>query len=284
MIADLRDVNLRRVAPVRERVGRDRPVDGAGVVTGRNRRPHDEPAVLKIRAAVQQLQRRAVALDRHPLRGALGRDHQPLAVHQGSRLHVLVAVQVDGPVGLVRERARLPVGVEGSPEQRARKQLQVESHPPDPGRGKRLVEIDGHAHGRALGPHVHAVGKVQIARVSERVEALAVLRRVRVGQRGDDLGVGRVELPRVLRRGGRPLPGRRLQPQVSVAGHADAVLDDPDPALMPLGVDVLERHHVQPRHAEVAAVIQAQPGRLGPSGPRGQPQPAGQQQARAGAT
>ena len=75
---------------------------------------------------------------------------------------------------------------------------------------------------------------------------------IRVVQAGGD-GVLRLgELALALLGQGLPLAGRLFEANVAVCGDAVAVHEDAHAGLVPGGVDVVKRHHVYARIAEVA--------------------------------
>ena len=286
VIADLRGLHDRLRGEALDRVRRDQPVDGALRGTLRDQRTHHEPAVVVQAAAVDQLERAAGrVLDRHALAVGLGRDHEPPAAGHGRDRVIAIRVEGAGTVRLPREQAARALGRPGPAEQDPGEQLEVEADLADPRVRQRRIEVDHDAHGLALGAHADGVGEAQV-RVLDGVEALAVLRIVRVLHPYADLAARAVDhaLAHHLRHR-LPLARRAVEAQVAVGRHALAVLDDADAPLVALGVVVVRQHHVETGPLEVLELVQAQGGRRGRSsgggdrrGGRGQGKQPGQEQ------
>ncbi len=258
VVAHLRHVDDRRVHPVAAGVGNDLPFQRTLGRAGGQLGADDVPAVVVLRASVQKLQGPAL----HRLDGQLdvrriGRDGQVLASGKDRALDATLRVSVDRTVELAGEGAGHTVQVVALAEVLARKQLQVEAHTPDPGVRKGFLQVHDDAKAAVVRLDSHRVVELEI-RVDDGVEPFAI--QLRVGEaevRGDRLGVlvhqALVELGDWL-----PLPGRGLQAQVAVGSGADAVLDDAHPTLVAFGIEITERHHVEPGALEVLGVVQSE--------------------------
>ena len=255
-IADLRNLHHRRGPPVRIDVRRDDPRHGVLRRAGPGDLAHDVPAVVHVAAPVQQLQLAGLAFDLQPLQVAFRRDHQGLALghRRGDQLIVVVAHRA---VRLTRKGSALRIHQPRLAEQIGREQLEIEADLAFPVGGQRLVEIDRDLERIAVHRrHRDMVGEVEV-RVVDRIEALTVLRLVRVMQGlGHGPGGGVHHGLAVARRHGRPLTRRRLKPQIAVRRHARAVLDHGHAGLVAVGIDIGEDGDVQARRLEIALVVE----------------------------
>ena len=277
VVADLRDLDRGRGDEARDRVGRHPPLHGALRRALRDERAHHEPAVVVLATAVHELETAAPhVLDRHPLALRLGGDDEPLS--RGERCDLVLPLRVERPrpVRLAREDAGLRLGREGLPEEDPGKQLQVEADPTDPLVGQRLLEVHEDAEAPSFRTHAHGVGEAQVG-VLHRVEALAVLGFVGELRAQADLPRRLVHDALADLRHRLPLPRRPVEANVAVRRDPQAVLDDPDPALVPLGVVVVREHDVEPRHLQVLELVQLEGGRRrgGSDSLRGQGRPRG---------
>lgn len=98
------------------------------------------------------------------------------------------------------------------------------------------------------------VGEVEVG-IVDRVEAGAVFGRVRIGKRSSNGISCRIDRAGFLHGHGLPLAGRGVQANVAVGSDAHSILDDRDTALMAVGVDVLERHHIDAGTLEVFFIV-----------------------------
>ena len=264
VVADLRDLDDGIGHEARQRVRRDEPAHRTLRRPLRDERAHDEPAVVVLTAAVDELESAARLVgNRQPLGVHLGRDHEPLAGGERRDLVVARCVEAAGAVRLAWEDAGGRLGLEGAAEEQPGEQLHVEPDLADPLVGQRLLEVDDEAKGLADRPHADRVREPQIG-VVDGVEALAVLRLVRVLRAQADLASGAVHDPLADLGHRLPLPRRAVEADVAVRRDAPPVLDDSDPALVALGVVVVREHHVEPRHRQVLEVVELQRGGRGP--------------------
>ncbi len=183
-----------------------------------------------------------------------------VAVERGGEFEATVPAPPTGPRGLTREHPFAPsVLDEALTEQVTGKELQVEADPSCPFGGQRLLEVhhDAERLPRRLDPY--PIGEPQI-RIFERIEALSVARLVRILHAHADLVAPPVHLPRAHLGDRRPLARCGLQTQVPVGGDPGSVLNDRDPALMPLRIEVVGQHHVEARHLKVFELVDDEPG------------------------
>ncbi len=255
-ISDLRHLHDGLVTPVRIDIGRDDP--GNGIFRGARLGDlaHHIPGVIEGAAAVEQLQLTGLALDRHALQIAVGRDDQPMALgHRcGDDLAVIVLHRA---IGLTGEQAGLIVHQPRLAEQLTGEQLEIEADLAFPILWQRFVEIDRNLKGVAVQRRdADMIAEIEVG-IVDRIETLAILAVIRIVQRLADCIAGGVDDSlAVAGRHGRPLPGRRLQAQVAVGGDTRSVLDDGDAGLVTVRIDIGEDCDIEPRRLEIALVVE----------------------------
>ena len=153
------------------------------------------------------------------------------------------------PVGLLGIDAALVVHNPGFAEERAGEEFEVEAYLADEFLRNGAVEVDGYFDVFSLGFHAHIVLQLEVG-INHGIESGEVARRVGVAQRGGN-AVG-AQLAVELSGHGLPLSGCGFQPEVAVGGHAVAVHDDADAALVSFGINVVEGHDVHATVLEVA--------------------------------
>ena len=145
----------------------------------------------------------------------------------------------------------------GSPEERSREKLQVETHAPNPGFRQRLVEIDDDPERSSRWNNPHGVAEPQVG-IADRIVAPPVPRGIRICHAHADLLRLPVHHPGAGLGHRLPLSRSRIEPQVAVCGDAAAVLDDAHTALMPLRIIVVGEHDIEPRHFEIFELVERQ--------------------------
>ena len=184
VVTHLRHLDHGRAHPALFRMRRHAPLDGVGGRIRRRQRAHDEPAIVVIAAAVEQLQFAALhGFDGQVIELGLGCDFELLAARQPGRLARPGRLLLEDAIGAA-QLIRLA-------KQQARKQFEVEPHLPHPllrdGRGEVHADNDG----LALRPRAHDVVELEV-RIDERVETLAIKFWVRKAKRHADLLRGRI--------------------------------------------------------------------------------------------
>ena len=164
-------------------------------------------------------------------------------------------------IGLVREDAGRGAQIPTLAEEIVGEEFEVEAYLANELRWNGLVQIYRDMDRIAFALHAHLISEVEI-RVVDRIEAGAILGRVRIRERGGDGVGGGIYAACVLLGHGLPLPWRRLQTNVAVGRHAYAILDDRNTALMAIRINVLERHDVNARRLKVFLLIETEIGRL----------------------
>ena len=113
------------------------------VSAGGRERPHDEPAVVVVAAAVEQFELAAAhGFDRQVIQLGLRRDLEPLAASERGNFAGAAGLTLEHGGGLT-ELVRLA-------KHQSREQLEIESHLADPLFGDGRVEIDADANRFAL--------------------------------------------------------------------------------------------------------------------------------------
>ena len=224
MVAHLGDGDDGRAPPAGDAVRRDQPLDGALRRPGPQRGRDGEPGLIVTLAAVEEFEFTPDRLDRHAAGGVLGRQGQPGPAGHGNGAAAAGGIGRHGAAGLAREHGADAAQVEGLAEVGGRIQLDTEGRAGRRLRVERLLQVHGEAHGIALGAEPDRVGNGQ----------------VRLGQR--DLDEGGLRVHATLARPGMQLgpAGLDVRPDLPADGDALPVLDDLDPALLALRVDVVE--------------------------------------------
>ena len=149
--------------------------------------------------------------------------------------------------------ARLAVHHPGLTEQAAGIKFEVEAHLAQKEVGHGLIQIDSHKDAITLRFHTYLIYNL-IVRIDHRIEARQVARGVGKAERRHN-GTA-LYLALQLFGHGLPLTGRRLHTDITVTGHTVTVDQDTPPTLMPLRIDVAERHHVGTAGSIVTTFIQ----------------------------
>ena len=265
VVAHLREADDGRAGPARNRVRLDGPLGDLAGGLRRQRRPDDEPAVLREVAAVEELQLTRQGPDHDVALGILGRHREGLPRGDRESLDVvLVAMEVERGVPL--ELPDLPPGRKGRgracrvaredgglavhqvralPVPR-RQELEVESRAAFEGGRQRLVEVHGD-------PEAGAVRRHDDPRVE--VERFVTQRHL------DGVGL-RIDLPIHDLRNLVPLLGRGAQADRAPGCRPDAVVNDLDAGRLLVEehavVLVREDEDVEPPLLEVLLVVDRQ--------------------------
>ena len=252
VITELRHLHHRPLAPSGNAVRADHPLDRAARRTGRRGRSHDEPAVVVLVAPVVEPQIAGAGLDHEAVRLRFAGDGESPPARERYGLELAPRVLLHRSVRLAREDSRRAAEVPALAEQVGGIQLEVEAEPARPLLRQWLLQVDVEVNRVALGAHAHLIAEREIG-IDDRVEAVSVLARVRVRERGHDLASRAAHFAAILLRHRRPLARRRLETYVAIRGDAHAVLHDRHAALMTVRIEILERHHVHAVAMEVVA-------------------------------
>ena len=289
-IPHLRGLDHGRIGPSRNHVGLDVPLDRALGRPGGYLGSDDEPAVGMVHTAVVQFQiGLREALDGQSAVGIVGTGGEGLAhgIRFGNdrigrvraialademldigplRLRGLIVAdaQVDitllldhRPVRLLGIDSLLVVHDPRLPEQIAGKELDVEARAAQQCLRHRLVQIDGHEEPLLIRLQRHRVGHLVVG-IDHWIETREMAAGIREAQRRDDAVA--FYLPVQLLRHRLPLPRGSVEANVAVAGHPVSVHQHGDTPLMPLRIEIVERHHVHPILVEVAGRVDVELG------------------------
>ena len=275
----------RRIGPSGDDVGLDIPLDGTLGGAGGDLGTDDEPAVGMVHATVVKFQvsfiqgldgQTAVRVVRAGgerladgiwlgddgigrIRAVTFADQMlDVGVLGPGRLEVADApvnvtlLRDDRGIGLLGINALLVVHYPRLAEKVAGEKLDIEAGATQQLRRHRLVEVYCHQETFALRLQRHGIGNI-VVRVDHGIEAGEMAAGVREAEsRNDTLTLH--PAPKLFRNR-LPLARGGVEADVTVAGDAMAVHQDGDAPLMPLGIEVVERHDVHSVLVEVAGRV-----------------------------